>query len=140
MNLEEIKEILPHRPPFLFVDKVEEITNTKIIATRTIRNEEPFFNGHFPGHPIMPGALACEAIFQTGAILLSKKQIIQKGFPLVTRVTMIKFKKMIIPPIIITMEADLVDTLSNVYYFKGKVKTNGTLCVSCEFACTLIGE
>lgn len=69
--MEQILKAIPHRPPFLFVDKVIELTDTKIRAIKAINPEEPFFKGHYPGNPIMPGVLICESIFQTGAILLS---------------------------------------------------------------------
>ena len=73
MNINEIKKILPHRYPFLLVDKVEEITESKVVAYKNVTINEPFFQGHFPDYPVMPGVLIVEALAQAGAIALLNK-------------------------------------------------------------------
>ena len=73
MNINEIKKILPHRYPFLLVDKVEEITESKVVAYKNVTINEPFFQGHFPDYPVMPGVLIVEALAQAGAIALYNK-------------------------------------------------------------------
>ena len=71
MNIEEIKTLLPHRYPFLLVDRIEEIvSNQSCVGIKNITINEPFFPGHFPGHPIMPGVLVIEAMAQTASCLL----------------------------------------------------------------------
>ena len=74
MNINEIKKILPHRYPFLLVDKVEEITESKVVAYKNVTINEPFFQGHFPDYPVMPGVLIVEALAQAGAIALLNKE------------------------------------------------------------------
>jgi beta-hydroxyacyl-ACP dehydratase FabZ len=69
-----IQKILPHRYPFLLVDRIIEIDPPKIVGIKNVTLNEPFFNGHFPGHPIMPGVLILEAMAQTGGILLFDTQ------------------------------------------------------------------
>ena len=69
--MEEIYRRIPHRPPFLFIDKIIEITDLGARASLTIRPDFAFFEGHYPGNPIMPGVLLCESVFQTGAIFLA---------------------------------------------------------------------
>ncbi|MFH0925841.1 MAG: 3-hydroxyacyl-ACP dehydratase FabZ [bacterium] len=133
----EIFEAIPHRDPYLFVDKILTLHENIISAVKELTGKEDFFKGHYPGRPIMPGALACEAIFQTGAILLSQKNKEITGVPVVTRVNNVRFKKMITPPTLITMEAEIIHTIANVYFFKGKVTAGEKVCVSCEFACTI---
>lgn len=67
MTLPGVTEVLPHRPPFLFVDRIIELTETKVIGVRTFRSDEPFFAGHFPDHPVVPGVLLLEGLAQTMA-------------------------------------------------------------------------
>jgi 3-hydroxyacyl-[acyl-carrier-protein] dehydratase len=136
--MEQILKAIPHRPPFLFVDKIVELTDTKIRAIKAISPEEPFFKGHYPGNPIMPGVLICESIFQTGAILLSS---IVGGagndIPVLTRISNAKFKKMVKPGSVLEMEAELVERVSNAFFLKGKASVAGNTVVTVEFACSL---
>jgi 3-hydroxyacyl-[acyl-carrier-protein] dehydratase len=136
--MEQILKAIPHRPPFLFVDKIVEVTDTKIRAIKAISPEEPFFKGHYPGNPIMPGVLICESIFQTGAILLSS---ILGGagndIPVLTRISNAKFKKMVKPGSVLEMESELVERVSNAFFLKGKASVAGNTVVTVEFACSL---
>jgi len=136
--MEQILEAIPHRPPFLFVDKIVELTETTIKATKEISPEEPFFEGHYPGKPIMPGVLICEAIFQTGAILLSRTiGDIVDGTPVLTRVSNARFKNMVKPEDVLEMEAELVEKVSNAFFLKGKASVAGKTVVTVEFAVSL---
>ena len=74
MNINEIKEILPHRYPFLLVDKVEEITESKVVAYKNVTINEPFFQGHFPDYPVMPGVLIVEALSHACDIAILNKE------------------------------------------------------------------
>jgi 3-hydroxyacyl-[acyl-carrier-protein] dehydratase len=136
--MEQILKAIPHRPPFLFVDKVIELTDTKIRAIKNISPDEPFFKGHYPGNPIMPGVLICESIFQTAAILLSS---IFGGagdsIPVLTRISNAKFKKMVKPGSVLEMETELVERVSNAFFLKGKASVEGNTVVTVEFACSL---
>lgn len=69
-DINDIKNILPHREPFLFLDKILYLTESEVVGVREVKKEEDFFKGHFPGNPIMPGVLQIEAMAQTGGILL----------------------------------------------------------------------
>ena len=69
LDIRAIERILPHRYPFLLVDRVDEIGEDRIVARKLVSRNEPFFNGHFPGHPVMPGVLIIEALAQAGALL-----------------------------------------------------------------------
>ena len=139
--MEEVLKAIPHRPPFLFVDKVVELTETKIKTTKEMSPEEPFFQGHYPGNPITPGVLVCESIFQTGAILLSKNfGGIGEGVPVLTRISNAKFKSLVKPGDVLEIEAELVERVSNAFFLKGKASVAGKTSVTVEFAATLAKE
>lgn len=137
--MEDVLRAIPHRPPFLFVDKIVEITDDRIRATKEIGAGESFFEGHYPGNPIMPGVLICEAIFQTGAILLAR--IISYGgggTPVLTRISNGKFKNMVKPGALLEMEVELVEKVSNAFFMKGKASSDGKTVVTVEFAVSLV--
>jgi 3-hydroxyacyl-[acyl-carrier-protein] dehydratase len=139
--MEEILNAIPHRPPFLFVDRIVEVSGTKIKTTKEIRPDEPVFEGHYPGQPIMPGALICESIFQTGAILLSKTMGgMGGGIPVLARISNAKFKSIVKPGSILDIEAELVEKVSNAYFMKGKASVAGKTSVTVEFTVTLAKE
>jgi len=72
MDIREIERVLPHRYPFLLVDRVDELSDDKIVASKMVSRNEPHFNGHFPGHPVMPGVLIIEALAQAGALYAAR--------------------------------------------------------------------
>lgn len=136
--MEQVLKAIPHRPPFLFVDRILELTETKIRTTKEISPEEPFFKGHYPGNPIMPGVLICESIFQTGAILLaSVAGNIGEGVPVLTRIGNAKFKTMVKPGALLEMEAELVEKMGNAFFLKGRASVAGKTVVTVEFAVSL---
>ena len=79
MDIDQIKEIIPHRYPFLFVEKIIECTSDAIVGIKNVSIDEPFFTGHFPDYPIMPGVLILEAMAQTGGILILMQYPEHKG-------------------------------------------------------------
>ena len=139
--MEEIFNAIPHRPPFLFVDRIVEFTGTKIRTAKEVSPDEPVFQGHYPGQPIMPGALICESIFQTGAILLSKLMAgtgdLSEGIPVLTRINNAKFKSIVRPGETMDIEAEVVERVSSAYFMKGKASVAGKTCVTVEFTVTL---
>jgi 3-hydroxyacyl-[acyl-carrier-protein] dehydratase len=139
--MEEVLNAIPHRPPFLFVDRIVELGAAKIKTTRELRPDEPVFAGHYPGYPIMPGALICESIFQTGAILLSKMMGgMAGGIPVLTRINNAKFKNIVRPGNTLDIEAELVERVSNAYFMKGKASVGGKTAVTVEFTVALTVE
>ena len=136
--MEQILKAIPHRPPFLFVDKIVEMTETRIKTIKEISPEEPFFKGHYPGNPIMPGVLICESIFQTGAILLSSIiGDVSDGIPVLTRVSNARFKNVVKPGALLELEAELVEKVSNAFFLKGSASVAGKTVVTVEFAVSL---
>ncbi len=137
--MDQVLKAIPHRPPFLFVDNIVELTGEKIKTTKYISQDEPFFKGHYPGMPIMPGVLLCEAIFQSGAILLShiSGDDGSHNVPVLARIGNAKFKNIVRPNALLEIEAELVETLGNAFFLKGRVSVAGKVAVMVEFACSM---
>ena len=129
----EITELIPQRPPFLFIDKVVERNDKSIRTQYLVKGSEDFFKGHFPGNPIMPGVILQEAIFQSGAALMSHMSQGQ-GLGVVTRVQNAKFKNMVKPNDLLDMEVELVESISNAHFMKGVTKVSGKTVLVIEFA------
>jgi 3-hydroxyacyl-[acyl-carrier-protein] dehydratase len=133
-------QYIPHRPPFLFVDRVLEESGNKIKTEKRIDPKEFFFEGHYPQKPIMPGVLIFEAIFQTGAIMMGKRIANEGRIPVLTRVNNIKLKHAVLPGDILQVEVTLKDLVSTAAYMRGKASVNGKIAVSLEFSAMLVEE
>ena len=143
IDLEGIKSLIPHREPFLFVDEVIELEETRVVGRRTIRGDEPQFEGHYPGNPIMPGVLLCEATFQTASVLLaSKTGPIEPGegeaTPVLARVSDARFKQMVRPGDVIEIEVTYKETVSRFHFLKGVIRKDGKVAATVEFALALV--
>ena len=138
MTRQQIYDAIPHREPFLLVDEIVEWTDSRIECTKVFSGEEDFFAGHYPGFPLVPGVLLCEAAMQSGGILLSR-HLAEAGdkVPVATRMNDVRFKRMVRPGETIRMEVDLVEQLSNAFFLKAKVSVEGKVAVRFEFACTV---
>ncbi len=137
MSLDRIHAAIPHREPFLLVDEIVEQTDDRIVCRKTFTGDEYFFAGHYPGFPLVPGVLLCEAAMQAGAILLAPHAASGNGVPVATRMNDVKFKQMVRPGDTIEMHVDLVERLADAFFLKAKVTVRDKLAVRFEFACTL---
>jgi 3-hydroxyacyl-[acyl-carrier-protein] dehydratase len=139
---DEIASLIPHRAPFLWVDKIISCTGDTIVTEKKIPADLDIFTGHYPGNPIMPGVLLCEAIFQSGALLIGKQSQTQDGarpaVPVLTRINNAKFKRSVHPGDTVQIKVQLLDSVSSVSIFKGNMKLRGKTAVQVEFACALI--
>jgi 3-hydroxyacyl-[acyl-carrier-protein] dehydratase len=140
--VEEVTSLIPHRPPFLWVDSIISFSDDTIVTEKMIPTDLDIFLGHYPGNPIMPGVLLCEAIFQSGALLLGKMGLVQEGetqaMPVLTRINSAKFKRSVYPGDRVQIKVRLMETLSSVSFFKGTMKLNGKVAVQVDFACTMV--
>ena len=140
--MDEIYRTIPHRPPFLFIDRIIEVTDDGAVAERTMREDEPHFQGHYPDFPLMPGVLLCEAVFQTAAVYVVNKKVADhttKGkTPILARIQSAKFKQMVRPGDTIRIEATYKEALSNFHFMRGKVLLNGKVAMTIEYALALI--
>lgn len=143
VGMDEIFRTIPHRPPFLFIDKIVELRADGATCQRTIRIEEPQFEGHYPGNPIMPGVLLCEACFQTGAVYLAK-QIEQDGrslsdvTPVLSRINNARFKRMVTPGDKVMIEVTMKETIGKFFFMQGKVLKDGKPMLTIEFALAML--
>ena len=136
-------DYMPQREPFLFVDRVIEITDSYIKTEKQIKADEPFFAGHFPGRPIMPGVLICEAVFQSSSILMSNRAGTTSNdgrIPLITRISNVKLKQVVLPGDLMGVEVKLKEILGQAAYMSGKVKVKGKTVLTVEFTAMLVTE
>ena len=138
MTRDQIYAAIPHREPFLWVDEIAECGPSRIVCRKTFTGREDFFAGHYPGRPIVPGVLLCEAAIQSGAILLSRQVGPAEGkVPVVTRIGEVRFKRMVHPGDTIQMEVELAERLADAFFLRAKVTVEGKLAARLEFACTM---
>jgi 3-hydroxyacyl-[acyl-carrier-protein] dehydratase len=141
----DIEALIPHRPPFLWVDRILSIDHDRIVAEKDLAADLELYRGHYPQHPITPGVILCEAVFQAGALLIAHglkatgREV--SGVPVLTRIYSAKFKRQVPPGSTITIEASLHEKVGMAWLMKGKVKIGGKTAVSVEFACAeSVGE
>ena len=137
---QEVLNRIPHRPPFLWVDEIVEVDSDTIITRKTIPPDLDVFLGHYPGNPLMPGVLLCEAVFQSGALLMShrlQEQDTSELVPVLTRIEGAKFKRMVGPGDTIDITVSHKETVANVSFMKGAVRVGGKVAVQVDFACAL---
>ena len=143
--MEEIYRRIPHRPPFLFIDKIIEISESGAKSSLKIRPEFSFFEGHYPGNPIMPGVLLCEAVFQTGAIFLadylkSESLIDDSVTPVLSRIRDARFKRMVKPGDEIEISVTLGDKMGQFFTMSGEVRKEGKVALTISYALAMVRE
>ncbi|KUK82078.1 MAG: 3-hydroxyacyl-[acyl-carrier-protein] dehydratase FabZ [Petrotoga mobilis] len=131
MNVEEIMKILPHRYPFLLVDGVLELNEEKIKAFKNVSINEPFFQGHFPNYPIMPGVLIVEGMAQTAGLLLLKDTD-ENVIPLFTGIDKARFKKEVRPGDKLIYDLEILQKKANMFKLKGIATVEGQICAQAE--------
>ncbi len=142
-HIEEIMQMLPHRYPFLLVDRLEvEIPGEKGIGTKNVTMNEEFFQGHFPGNPVMPGVLQVEAMAQTaGAIVISAIENFaeNKKSVLFMSIDGVKFRKPVKPGDQLKMYVEKIRERRNIYVFKGQSLVDGQVVSEAEFTAMIVG-
>ncbi len=141
-NSAEIYRRIPHRPPFLWVDRIIEFGEGSLLTEKQIPEDLDLFAGHYPDHPLMPGVLLCEAIFQSGALLISKlietnKSDVEK-IPVLTRIINAKFRREVKPGELASISVKFKEQVGPAMFMKGSLKIDGKTAVQVEFACALV--
>jgi 3-hydroxyacyl-[acyl-carrier-protein] dehydratase len=133
----EVLKRLPHRYPFLLVDRATAyVPSTSIRGIKGVTFNEPFFPGHFPEEPVMPGVLQIEAIAQSGALLMSKSLDVDVATAtiLFMSVDNARFRRPVRPGDVLEMPVEVVFHRRNIFKFRGRAEVNGELACECEFA------
>ena len=142
MDLVEIQKLLPHRYPFLLVDRVVEIIpRQKLVAYKNVTINEPFFAGHFPGHPVMPGVLILESLAQACAILAYKSADLDptREVSYLMAIDGAKFRKPVLPGDRLDLEVSVLKHKGAVWKQKGIASVNGVKVAEGEFLATVVG-
>ena len=138
LDINEIKTILPHRYPFLLVDRVVELEEERIVGVKCVTTNEPFFEGHFPDFPVMPGVLIVEAMAQTAGVLVLKS-IADRDNKLVLLVAVEKarFRKPVVPGDTLRLEMKLLKRKATVAKMTGIATVDGQVVAEAEMMCKL---
>ena len=139
----DIIKLIPHRYPFLLIDKLTDIIiNKSITGIKAVTYNEPFFPGHFPEHPVMPGVLILEAMAQTAACLVSyeKKSFSLNNLVFFTGIEKAKFRKPVTPGNELFLKINFISSKRTFYKFKGEAFVKNKLVASSEFSAMLVNE
>ena len=141
MNIDEITQILPHRYPFLLVDRVDHLVDGESIkCTKCVTVNEPFFQGHFPQAKIMPGVMIIESLAQCSGILIKKIEHYQDSFFFLGGVDKARFRSKVVPGMILNMTSILIKSKRGFFWFDSKAFVNDKLVVSAEILLAISNE
>ena len=133
MTTQEIMEILPHRHPFLLIDTVEELEpGVRVVAKKNVTFDEPYFAGHFPGNPVMPGVLIIEALAQTGAVAILSQPEWKGKTAYFAGIDKAKFKKKVLPGDTLILETEIITVKGPLGIGKAVARVDGKLACSAE--------
>lgn len=139
-GVKSVKEYIPHREPFLFVDQIIELNDDHVVTELTVREDFEFFKGHYPSQPIMPGVLMCEAIFQSAGIYvaeLMKDNGSEKKTPILSKIGQARFKRLVTPGEVIRMEIVPLEQKGPFFIMRGKTTNKaGEMVMNVEFTIT----
>ncbi len=141
VEMAEILRRIPHRYPFLLVDRAEDYRAHKsIIGIKCVTMNEPFFPGHFPGNPVMPGVLICEAIAQTGAVLMSKSlnADVEGKAIMFMSLDNARFRQPVRPGAVLRMHVEVLRARDVVFKFRGQAFVGEKVAAECEFAAMVV--
>lgn len=133
LNTAEIMEILPHRHPFLLIDTVEELeSGVRAVAKKNVSFNEPYFAGHFPGNPVMPGVLIIEALAQTGAVAILSQPEWKGKTAYFAGINHAKFKQKVVPGDVLTLETEIIKVKGPIGIGKATAYVDGKIACIAE--------
>jgi 3-hydroxyacyl-[acyl-carrier-protein] dehydratase len=140
LSNEQVRQLIPHREPFLWIDNVREFDERRIVAQKLVEHSNEVFRGHYPGYPVLPGVILCEMAMQAGALLIAARAqdpLPEGQIPVVTRMNKVKFRRMVRPGDLVVIEASLDDAAGGVYFLSGRLSVEQLLVAQLEFACAI---
>jgi len=141
MDIKEIRQLLPHRYPFLLVDRIIEINpGAKAVGIKNITINEEFFQGHFPGNPIMPGVLIVEALAQVAGLLSFRSGATPGQLVYFLSIEKAKFRKPVVPGDQLKLEVNIVQRRNNVWKFSGNAKVEDKIVAEADFTAMVIDK
>lgn len=138
LDINEIMKILPHRYPFLLVDKILEISEKSVVGIKNVTINEPYFTGHYPDQPIMPGVLIIETVAQVGALMIMYPKRESHLVPYLASIAGFKFRKPVNPGDQLKISAELISMKANMGKMKAKVFVDNGLVAEGEMMYALI--
>src|SRR3954465_12475562 len=139
LDTNQIQQILPHRYPFLLIDRITALdTGKRVTAIKSVTMNEPYFVGHFPGHPVMPGVLVVEAMAQAGGLLIMREFEPNSKLVLFTGIDKCKFRKQITPGDQLRIEVEVLAFRRNVGRMQGAAYVGDQLACEAELSCVVI--
>ncbi len=133
LDIRQIMELIPHRQPFLLIDQITELTpGVKAVGKKCVSYNEPYFAGHFPKEPVMPGVLILEAMAQTGAVAILSMPENKGKTAYFAGINHAKFKRKVVPGDCLTLELEIIKQKGPIGIGRGCAKVNGTLAASAE--------
>lgn len=138
LDINEIRALLPHRYPFLLVDRIVEMEAERIVGIKNVTNNEPFFQGHFPDFPVMPGVLIVEAMAQTAGVLVLKSiPDRHRKLVLLVAIENARFRKPVVPGDTLRMEMKVIKRKASVAKMAGVATVDGMVVAEAEVMCKL---
>lgn len=136
-DINDIMQILPHRPPMLLIEEGELLSGEAggvSVCKYTVKGDEFFLQGHFPGNPVVPGVIQCEMMAQASCLLVEKKDGAETATPYFTGMEKVRFKKKVTPGDCITLKSELVKQKGAFYFVKCSGSVDGEICCSAEIS------
>lgn len=144
LGIQEVMDLLPHRYPFLLLDRILEFEmNKRIVGLKNVTINEPFFQGHFPGHPIMPGVLLLEAMAQAGGVLALKSipaEDVKKKVLYFMSIDKAKFRKPVVPGDQVRFELDVIKERGPIKSFKAVALVDGSVVAEAEMMAMIVDK
>ncbi len=140
LDVAAIQKLLPHRYPFLLVDRIIELGEDKVVGIKNVTINEPFFEGHFPGHPVMPGVLIVEAMAQAGAVMAMKQSPHDPSSLVIyfMAIDKVKFRRPVVPGDQLRLEVEPLRKGGAIWKMKGRAVVDGHVACEAEFLASMV--